>query len=118
KAAIDITLTYYLSVNGTIVYGPRYYGHTKNGNAKPLFHGSWGYHKDHPHQWGRYQRSCYLILKCTSYMNAKSGVAVNGTGTFLLGSTPWNWGINQSWGKNTGKVEPWRGVLRWAGLPH
>ncbi len=40
KNATGISLNYGIQVQGTVVYGPRDYGHTKNGNQKPLFHGS------------------------------------------------------------------------------
>jgi RHS repeat-associated protein len=117
KAAIGADLVFSLHVNGTTVYGPRPYGHPKNGAQKPLFHGSWGFKRDQPNQWGKYTYLCLPFYHCTRYMNANDGVSVQGKGTFDLGGSIDEFFIDAQWGKGKGEVVEWKGSLRWAGLP-
>jgi RHS repeat-associated protein len=114
KKATDASLEYRLDVVGRTVYGPRWYGHTKNANEKPFFHGSWGF--SNGNSWGKYEYGCWLVATCTGYMKSTDGVTFDGDGYWHRDGLKYHT-IYGSWGTGKGKVVAWQGNLKWAGLP-
>jgi hypothetical protein len=114
--AVNVSLVYFIEVQGRDVYDAQY-PHTKNANQVPFFHGVWGNHR-HGDPWGHYTYRCYGFEVCDGYMSATDEITFSGLTAGTLKGQSIAVAIGADWAENKGKVVKWTGGGQiWAGLP-